>query len=571
MDEQKPEPVKPTEEKPDTEEELKTEEQSESPDLRKSVGITKSGERTVLSEEQVRAIQEEKERKQKITQDNLRTSKWQQMENDDLRESAVVLVPEDDDDFPDDDLNELGSEGEYSYDELDFEPLDEAQQEPEGVGVSLTASQIVLERARQVDSTAEICHIPQPVAQALLQFYQWNKEKLLAEFFNDPDAVYKKSKVAVPNPLRMTSIDVGSDVECQICGDVTDEATGLACKHVFCNLCWGEYLNVKINDNDLVGLHCMAPNCHQVLSDILIQRLVSKEMWSKYARFQASTFVDTNPDMKWCPAPACGNAVHKSQTEFEGKNEVARCTCGFKFCFKCMKDAHTPVDCETVIKWEKKCNDDAETASWMAQNTKPCPKCKVPIEKNDGCFMMTCQSCRHQFCWLCCQDWSTHGDHFSCAKYRGERLENRPKWLGDNDKQTEATDLEKFVAAGNRFKDYQNAIKMQANLEEKISAHKKALMEAGESLVNVGFLDEAKSEYTQLRRTLMWTNVYLFFLSDPIRKDLFAQQQGYLEKFTENLGQELERKAPGTLDRDFVKGMTRVARKNLHKFLTYEM
>ena len=52
--------------------------------------------------------------------------------------------------------------------------------------------------------------------------------------------------------------------------------------------------------------------------------------------------------------------------------------------FTCNKEGHTPIDCEKVKEWEKKCKDDSETANWIASNTKDCPKCGVPIEKNDG-------------------------------------------------------------------------------------------------------------------------------------------------------------------------------------------
>ena len=36
------------------------------------------------------------------------------------------------------------------------------------------------------------------------------------------------------------------------------------------------------------------------------------------------------------------------------------------------------------------------------QNTKPCPFCLVPIEKNGGCLHMHCRVCNSHFCWDCC-------------------------------------------------------------------------------------------------------------------------------------------------------------------------
>jgi hypothetical protein len=40
--------------------------------------------------------------------------------------------------------------------------------------------------------------------------------------------------------------------------------------------------------------------------------------------------------------------------------------------------------------WRQKCEDDSETKNWMQANTKPCPKCGKPVEKNGGCNLVTC-------------------------------------------------------------------------------------------------------------------------------------------------------------------------------------
>ncbi len=36
-----------------------------------------------------------------------------------------------------------------------------------------------------------------------------------------------------------------------------------------------------------------------------------------------------------------------------------------------------------------------------ALGAKPCPGCGVPIYRNSGCQHMTCNRCRHEFCWIC--------------------------------------------------------------------------------------------------------------------------------------------------------------------------
>ena len=59
-----------------------------------------------------------------------------------------------------------------------------------------------------------------------------------------------------------------------------------------------------------------------------------------------------------------------------------QCTCGAAFCWTCQEEAHRPVACETVRKWLIKNSAESENMNWILANTKPCPDCKRPIEKN---------------------------------------------------------------------------------------------------------------------------------------------------------------------------------------------
>lgn len=96
------------------------------------------------------------------------------------------------------------------------------------------------------------------------------------------------------------------------------------------------------------------------------------------------------------------------------------CKCSGTFCFTCKNEAHRPVDCETVRQWNVKNSAESENLTWIIANTKPCPKCQRPIEKNQGCMHMTCSQCSYEFCWLCLGSWKEHGDgtggYYACNK-----------------------------------------------------------------------------------------------------------------------------------------------------------
>jgi len=56
----------------------------------------------------------------------------------------------------------------------------------------------------------------------------------------------------------------------------------------------------------------------------------------------------------------------------------------------------------TCAEFEKKMHDEFTlTEAKLNEMSKPCPKCGCRISKNGGCNHMTCNVCKTDFCWLC--------------------------------------------------------------------------------------------------------------------------------------------------------------------------
>jgi hypothetical protein len=68
-------------------------------------------------------------------------------------------------------------------------------------------------------------------------------------------------------------------------------------------------------------------------------------------------------------------------------------SCIREYCFDCGDIYHGDFDC-AIPK-------DEMTTLLINKITKPCPKCHIAIEKNEGCNHMTCSQCRQDWCWIC--------------------------------------------------------------------------------------------------------------------------------------------------------------------------
>jgi ariadne-1 len=275
------------------------------------------------------------------------------------------------------------------------------------------ASEIQPDYDRECVDVSGALGVSNACAVPLLRSFAWCRERLLERYLEDGDTVLKNTGVY---RRAGNSVPVLKEMQntCAICFEDDCKMIAMPCGHAFCSDCWTGFLDNSINQ----GPSCVLQTCPQadckelVTEDELILVLgESSPLLKKFRGYQLRSFVDSNPLFRWCPGPGCDKiAAANSQTALESQGSAVQCdACSTQFCLVCGQEPHGPANCKNLAAWNEKCRNESETANWVLANTKPCPKCQSRIEKNQGCNHMTCQSCRHEFCWICMGSWSEHG------------------------------------------------------------------------------------------------------------------------------------------------------------------
>ncbi|KAI3853892.1 hypothetical protein MKW98_005515 [Papaver atlanticum] len=376
-----------------------------------------------------------------------------------------------------------------------------------------------------------VLSIPRVSASILLRHYNWDVSKVYDAWFADEERVRKATGLlensVVPNQNM-------KELNCGICFEAypRDRMYAAACGHHFCSACWTGYVSTAINDGPgCLMLRCPDPSCGAAVGQDLINLLVSEEDKQKYSRYILRSYVEDNKKTKWCPAPGCDFAVDfvAGSSSFD-----VSCNCSFSFCWNCTEEAHRPVDCVTVAKWILKNCAEFKSMNWISANSKPCPKCKRPIEKNRGCMHITCTPpCKFEFCWLCLGAWSDHGKR-TCNRYETAKQEGWRREMAKNS-------LERYTHYYERWATNQSSrLKAVADLQQMQYVHIEKLSDKQcRPETQLKFITEAWLQIIECRRVLKWTYAYGYYLpeNEHAKRQFFEYLQGEAESGLERLHQ----------------------------------
>uniref|UniRef100_A0A1Y1JWN5 RBR-type E3 ubiquitin transferase n=1 Tax=Photinus pyralis TaxID=7054 RepID=A0A1Y1JWN5_PHOPY len=409
----------------------------------------------------------------------------------------------------------------------------------------LSTDDIVQYMTDTIKDVNTVVQLPAATTRTLLNFFNWDKEKLLERFYDgNQDELFREAHVV--SPFKRVSVTkpkfsrkiLGTE-ECEICFMVLHQSqmTGLECGHRFCYPCWNEYLTTKVMEEGVgKSIACAAHNCPILVDDQSAMRLLNDpQIRVKYQHLITSSFVECNRLLRWCPGPDCNYAIKVAYVDAL----PVTCRCGHVFCFACGEHWHEPVRCELLRRWIKKCDEDSETSNWIAANTKECPKCNATIVKDGGCNHMVCknQSCKADFCWVCLGPWEPHGSSwYSCNRYD----DHEAKAARDAQDRSRA-ELQRYLFYCNRYMNHMQSLRFENKLYEEVQAKMDEMQDNNMGWIEVQFLKRAVDILCKCRQTLMYTYVFAYYLRKNNQSVIFEDNQKDLESSTELLSEYLER------------------------------
>ncbi|XP_036818618.1 probable E3 ubiquitin-protein ligase RNF144A-A isoform X2 [Oncorhynchus mykiss] len=201
-------------------------------------------------------------------------------------------------------------------------------------------------------------------------------------------------------------------VSCKLClGEFPLEqmTTITQCQCVFCTLCLKQYVELLIKEGLETAISCPDSACPKRghLLENEIECIVATAIMQRYKKLQFEREVLMDPCRTWCPSSLCQAVCQLKEMEVAQPQLVKCAVCTLEFCSACKANWHPGQVCPPQ---ENNLPITAflpgETSSFYKSDDddgpiKRCPKCKVYIERDEGCAQMMCKNCKHAFCWYC--------------------------------------------------------------------------------------------------------------------------------------------------------------------------
>ena len=315
---------------------------------------------------------------------------------------------------------------------------------------------------------------------------------------------------------------------CEICFDddlADDQMYSLKnCgQHKFCRDCFTNHIAVKLEERN-TDIDCPQLGCKKYMVESDAEELLSFEQLTNWKRQVLESHITKSASCRRCVGIDCTTVAYQ-----EGDEMKATCTkCQASFCFGCGEENHVPAKC-CDIKAFLPLLSSSELA--VQKLSKPCPGCRAPIEKNDGCNHMTCK-CGVHWCWLCAQKIEGYADleRHVCNRYNPSIGEFKPEEKNSFYllRYEACRDSEEF--ANKHLDSLIKDVKSEDAVYDVDKEDYDILINAAECLIS-------SRHFLKYTYVIAWA-----FPADDQRKDLFEKHQAILAVFTEKLSSLVETK-----------------------------
>uniref|UniRef100_A0A250Y2Q4 E3 ubiquitin-protein ligase RNF217 n=1 Tax=Castor canadensis TaxID=51338 RepID=A0A250Y2Q4_CASCN len=206
---------------------------------------------------------------------------------------------------------------------------------------------------------------------------------------------------------------------CRVCLEDKPIKPLPCCKKAVCEECLKVYLSSQVQLGQ-VEIKCPITECFEFLEETTVVYNLTHEDSIKYKYFLELGRIDSSTK----PCPQCKHFTTfkkkghiPTPSRSESKYKIQCPTCQFVWCFKCHSPWHEGVNCKEYKKGDKLLRHWASEIEHGQRNAQKCPKCKIHIQRTEGCDHMTCSQCNTNFCYRC-------GERYRQLRFFGDHTSN---------------------------------------------------------------------------------------------------------------------------------------------------
>ncbi|XP_042674297.1 probable E3 ubiquitin-protein ligase RNF217 [Centrocercus urophasianus] len=208
-------------------------------------------------------------------------------------------------------------------------------------------------------------------------------------------------------------------LSCRVCLEEKPVKPLSCCKKAVCEECLKRYLSSQVQLGQ-ADIKCPITECSEHLDETTVLYNLPHEDIIKYKYFLELSRIDSSTK----PCPQCKHFTTfrrrghiPTPAKLENKYKIQCPSCQFVWCFKCHSPWHEGVNCKEYKKGDKLLRHWANEIEHGQRNAQKCPKCKIHIQRTEGCDHMTCSQCNTNFCYRC-------GERYRQLRFFGDHTSN---------------------------------------------------------------------------------------------------------------------------------------------------